>query len=55
MEPTENKAVIFKILLPIDKTSDVSALEKVDYLVSKYYYNEKLRQLVLERLATSIL
>lgn len=41
MEPTEVGAVIFKILLSIDKNSDVPALEEVDYLVFEYCYNEK--------------
>ena len=53
VEPTENGAVILKILLPIDKTSDVRAFEEVDYLVSEYCYNDKRRQLILERLSTS--
>ena len=53
MEPTEDGAVILKILLPIDKTSDVSAIEEVDYLVSEYCYNDKMRQLILERPTTS--
>ena len=40
LEPTENGAVVLKIKIQIDKTSDKRALEEVDYLVSEYRYKE---------------
>ena len=46
-EPTENGAVVLKIKIQIDKTSDNRALEQVEYLVSEYRYKEKMKQLVL--------
>ena len=53
MEPSEEGAVILKILLTNDKKSEGRALEEVDYLVSEYCYNDKMRQLILERPVTS--
>ena len=46
MEPTENGAVVLKIKIYIDKTSDNRALDKVDYTVSEYY-TENMKHLVL--------
>ena len=47
LEPTANGAVVLKIKIQIDKTSDNFALEQVDYFVSKYRYKENMKQLVL--------
>ena len=47
LKPTENGAVVLKIKIQIDKTSDNRDLEQVDYLVSEYRYKENMKQLVL--------
>ena len=47
LEPTENGAVVLKIKIQIEKTSDNLALEQVDYLVSEYRYKNNMKQLVL--------
>ena len=47
LEPTEIGAVVLKITIQIDKTSDNHAFEQVNYLVAEYRYKDNMKQLVL--------
>ena len=47
LESTKNGAVVLKIKIQIDKTSDNRALEQVDYLVSEYRNKNNMKQIKL--------
>ena len=47
LEHTENGAVVLKIKIQIDKTSDNRALKQVDYLIVEYRYKNNMKQIQL--------
>ena len=47
LKPTEDGAVVLKEdLSSSDKTSDVSAFDEIDYLISTYRYKENMKKVI---------